>query len=89
VKNRIKEGTLDDLRAAMFVDPANARLVAHFDKALAKYAVAEGTTDPADARRARAEADYLTRRAVELDPDNDEVKKLRAEVVKLLQINSD
>src|SRR4029077_5182070 len=29
VKNRIQDGTLDDLRAAMLVDPANARLAAH------------------------------------------------------------
>ena len=34
-------------------------------------------TDPDDARRARAEADYQTRRALKLAPDNDEVKKLR------------
>ena len=38
VKNRIKEGTLDDLRAAMLVDPANARLVAYFGLALANFA---------------------------------------------------
>jgi hypothetical protein len=42
-----------------------------------------------DARRARAEADYQTRRALNVDPDNDEVRKLRDEVDKLLQINSD
>ena len=29
VKNRIQEGTLDDLRAPMLVDPANAQLAAH------------------------------------------------------------
>jgi hypothetical protein len=40
----------------MLVDPANARLVAHFGLALANLAVAE-KTDPDDARRARAEAD--------------------------------
>jgi hypothetical protein len=84
MKNKIKEGTLDDLRAAMLVDPANARLVAHFGMALANRAVAE-KTDPDDARRARAEADYQTHRAVNLAPDNDEVKNLRAEVVKLLK----
>jgi WD40 repeat protein len=84
VKNRIKEGTLDHLRSAMLVDPANARLVAHFGMALANLAVAEDT-DPGDARRARAEADYQTRRAVKLASDNDEVKKLRAGVVKLLK----
>jgi hypothetical protein len=87
VKNRIKEGTLDDLRAAMLVDPANVRLVAHFGMALANLAVAE-KTDPDVARRVRAEADYQTHRAWELAPDNDEVKKLRTEVVKLLNLSS-
>jgi WD40 repeat protein len=85
VQNRIQEGTLDDLRAAMLVDPANARLVAHFGMALANGAVTE-KTDPDDARRARAEAGYQTHRAVKLASDNDEVKKLRAEVVKLLRL---
>jgi U3 small nucleolar ribonucleoprotein component len=88
VKNRIREGTLDDLRVAMLVDPANARLVAHFGLALANLAVAE-KTDPDVARRARAEADYHTQRAIKLASDNDEVKKLRAEVVKLLELTSD
>jgi hypothetical protein len=88
VNNRIMEGTLDNLRAAMFVDPANARLVAHFGMALANLAIAE-TTDPDDARRVWAEADYQTHRAVKLAPGNDEVKKLRAQVVKLLNLPSD
>src|SRR5208282_2130821 len=88
LKNRIKEGTLNDLRAAMLLDPANARLAANFGMALANLAVAE-KTDPDEARRARAEADYQTHRAVKLAPDNDEVKKLRADVVKLLNLPSD
>jgi hypothetical protein len=67
------------------VDPANARLIAHFGLALANLAVAE-ETDPDEARRARAEADFQTHRADKLAPDNDEVKKLRAEVVKLLNL---
>jgi hypothetical protein len=87
VENRIKDGTLDGLRAAVLVDPVNARLSAHFGLALANLAVAE-TTDPDVARRARAEADYQTYRAVELASDNDEVKKLRAEVVTLLNLSS-
>jgi hypothetical protein len=40
-------------------------------------------------RRARAEANYQTRRAVKLASDDDEVKKLRVEVAKLLQQTSD
>jgi hypothetical protein len=38
-----------------------------------------------EARRARAESDYQIHRAVKLASDNDEVKKLRTEVVKLLE----
>src|SRR5204862_2447576 len=36
------------------------------------------------AGRARGEADFLTSRALKLAPDNDEVNRLRDEVVKLL-----
>jgi hypothetical protein len=85
VKNRIQDGTLDDLRAAMLVDPANARLAAHLGLRLADYAL-ETETDPDAARRARAEADTQTRHALKLASDNDEVKKLRAEVVQLLKL---
>ena len=87
IENRIKEGTFEILRTAIQMDPANARLIAHFGLALSNLAVAE-KTDPDDARRARAEADYQTRRARDLAPDNDEVKKLRTEVVKLLNLAS-
>ena len=83
IENRATEGTLNGLRTAVQLDPANARLLAHFGLALAKLAIAE-KTDPDDARRARAEADYQTHRALKLDSDNDEVRKLRMEVVKLL-----
>jgi hypothetical protein len=83
IENRIKEGTPDGLRAAILVDPSNARLAAHFGLALANIALAK-QANPDNARRAEAEANYQTRRAVKLDSENDEVKKLRAEVVKLL-----
>jgi hypothetical protein len=79
---------IESLRAAIQMNPSNARLVAHFGLALANLAIAE-KTDPDDARRARAEADTQTRRSVNLAPDNDEVKKLRAGVVKLLNLLSD
>jgi WD40 repeat protein len=85
VENRIVEPTLDGLRAAMHVDQANARLAAHFGQRLADHAREKGT-NLAEARRDRVEADFQTRRALKLAPDNDEVKKLRAEVVKLLQL---
>jgi hypothetical protein len=83
VENRIKEATVEGLRAAIQVDPANARLAAHFGRCLADEALKEGT-DPDAARRARADADYQTQRALNLAPGSDEVKTLRAEVVNLL-----
>jgi hypothetical protein len=85
VEERINEGTLDGLRAAMLVDPANRRLAAHFGRRLADYAL-DKRTDPAEARRDRAEADFQTRRALQLAPENDEVKNLRSEVVRLLNL---
>jgi hypothetical protein len=88
IENRIKEGTLESLRAAIQMDPANARLIAHFGLVIANLAVAE-KADPDNARRGRVEADYQTRRAVKLASDNEEVKKLRAEVVKLLNLPSE
>jgi hypothetical protein len=63
-------------------------LIARFGLALAKLAVAE-TTDSDEVRRARAEADYQTQRAVKLASNNDEVEKLRAGVVKLLDLPSE
>jgi len=87
VEERINDGILDGLRAAIIVDPANMRLAAHFGRRLADYALEKGI-DPAEARRARAEADFQTRRALRLAPENDEVNVLRADVVKLLQLPS-
>jgi hypothetical protein len=88
VVTMIKEGTVDSLRAAMHVDPSNARLVANYARRLADYAMAEGT-DPDEGGRARVKADFQTRRAFKLAPENDEVKKLRAEVAELLQLPLD
>ena len=87
LENRIKEGTVEGLRAAMQVDPANARVTAHLGRRLADQALKQGS-DPDEARRARGEADFLTSRALKLAPDNDEVKKLRDEVVKLLELKT-
>jgi hypothetical protein len=84
IKNRISEGVIDGLRVAIQVDPANARLAAHFGRRLADYSLEKGT-DPAEARRARAEADFQTRRALKLAPENEEVRKLRTKVAQLLQ----
>jgi hypothetical protein len=88
LENRIKEDTIEGLRAAMQVDPGNVRVTAYLGRHLGDLALKEGI-DPDEARRARAEADFLTRRALKLAPDNDEVKKLREGVVKLLGLKAD
>ena len=83
VENRLTEGTIEGLRAAMQVDPENVRITAHLGRRLADQALKEGS-DPDEAQRARGEANFLTSRALKIAPDSDEVKKLRDEVVKLL-----
>jgi hypothetical protein len=87
VQNVVTKGTVQGLRAVMQVDPANIRVTAQLGRRLADHALEQG--DPDEARRARGEADFLTRRAVKLAPDSDEVKKLREEVVNLLKLKSD
>jgi len=87
LENRIKEGTVEGLRAALQVDPANARVTEHLGRRLADRFLKPGS-DPDEARRARGEADFLTSRALKLAPDNDEVKKLRDEVIKLLELKA-
>jgi hypothetical protein len=92
LENRIKEGTVEGLRSALQVDPANARVAAHLGRCLADQALAQGS-DPDEARRDEAkraggEADFLTSRALKLAPDNDEIKKLPDEVVKLLELKT-
>jgi hypothetical protein len=84
-ENRIKEETVEGLRSALQVDPANARATAHLGRGLADLALKQGA-DVDEARRARGEADFLTSRAVKLAPNSEEVKKLREEVVKLLDL---
>ena len=67
VEDRIKEGSPNGLRAAILVYPTNAQLAAHFGRALAAFALdLEKGIDPAEARRARAEADFQMRRALKL-----------------------
>lgn len=69
------------------VDPANARVTAHLGRRLADLAFKEGG-NPDETSRARGEADFLTSRALKLAPDNEEVKKLRDEVIKLLELKT-
>jgi hypothetical protein len=88
LEKRIKEGTVEGLRAAIQIDPANARVTAHLGRRLVDQGLKQDS-DPEEARRARGEADFLTTRAVKLAPDNDEVKKLRGEVIKLLQVQEE
>src|SRR4030095_6228421 len=59
LENRIKEGTVEGLRSALQVDPANARVTAHLGRRLAYQA--QGV-DLEEAERSRAEADFLIRR---------------------------
>jgi hypothetical protein len=87
LENKIDEGTIDGLRSAIQVAPANARLAASFGRRLADDVGKE--KDPREAGRARAEADFQTRRGLRLAPDNYEVRKLRAEVVRMLQLGSE
>jgi hypothetical protein len=87
LENRIKEGTVEGLRAAMQIDPANAEVTAHLGRRLADDALKQGS-DPDEARRARAEADFLISRAQKLAPDSDEIKKLRDEVNRLLELKT-
>jgi hypothetical protein len=81
-------GTIEGLRAALQLDPANARVTAHLGRRLPDHALEQGS-DPDEARGARRDADFLTSRALKLVPDNDEVKRLRDEVVKLLELKTD
>jgi dipeptidyl aminopeptidase/acylaminoacyl peptidase len=87
LENRIKEGTVEGLRKALQVDPANARVTAHLGGRLADHAL-EQDVDSDEARYARGKADFLTSRAQKLAPDNEEVKRLREEVVKLLDLKT-
>ena len=87
LENRIREGTTEGLRVAMQVDPGNARVTAHLGRGLADYVLKKGD-DPDEPRRARGEADFLASRAQKLAPNNEEVKKLRGEVVTLLGLKT-
>jgi hypothetical protein len=69
------------------LDPSNARVTAHLGRRLADQALKRGS-EPDEARRARGEADFLTSRAQKLAPNNDEVKRSRDEVVRLLELKT-
>ena len=71
----------------MQVDPANARITAYLGRGLVDQALKQDG-DPDEARRAQGEADFLTSRALKLAPESEEVKKLRDEVVKLVELKT-
>jgi hypothetical protein len=85
---RIVDSSSRNAVRALQVDPANARVTAHLGRRLADEALKQGG-DPDEARRARGEADFLTSRAQRPAPNNDEVKKLLEEVIKLLQVQEE
>jgi WD40 repeat protein len=85
LESRIKEGRVQELRVAIQLDPANARVTAYLGRRLADRAL-EQWGDRDEARRARAEANFLTTYALKLAPNSVEVKNLREEVVKLLKL---
>ena len=69
-------------------DRAIRRMLAHLGRRLADQALEQDIIGPDEARRRRGEADFLTSRALKLAPDGDEIKKLRDEVFKLLELKT-
>jgi hypothetical protein len=88
VDERIGEGRIDYLREAMHVDPLDARLTAQFGLQLAEL-TRDTKTPPSEARRAREEADFQTRRALKLAPESQEIKTLRLKVMQSLGLTAD
>jgi len=69
IENRIKEGTFESLRAAIQMDSGECPSDRTFWCG-ARQSCCHRKTDLDNARRAWAEADYQTHRAVKLAPDN-------------------
>jgi dipeptidyl aminopeptidase/acylaminoacyl peptidase len=74
VQRRIEENTVASLQEAVRLSPTNALATAR----LAKQALAQ---DPKENPRRVGEADFYSRRAVALAPNEPEVLRIRAEVV--------
>ena len=77
VQPRIEENTLASLHEAVHLSPTNALATAR----LAKQILAQ---DPKENPRRVGEADFFSRRAVELAPNEPEVLQSRTEVVQRL-----
>ena len=73
LQRRIKEDTLTSLLEAVRLAPTNALASAHLARRLVNQ-------DAKDNPRRVGEADFFSRRAVELAPDDLEVLRIRAEV---------
>src|SRR5262249_57759829 len=57
-ENTIENGTVEGLRAAIQLDPANACVAAHLGSPLAHQALKQGI-DPDEDRRAQGDPDFL------------------------------
>ena len=67
------------------MDPGNARLTARLGRRLADQALtSDKETDPDEAWRARGEAEFLTKRALQSARNNEEIEQLRAETIEML-----
>jgi hypothetical protein len=77
VRQRIEENTLDSLQEAVRLAPTNGT-------ALARLAVQVLAQDPARNPRQAGEADFYSRRALDLQPDDDTVRTIRAEILQRL-----
>jgi hypothetical protein len=81
VQRRIRDNTLESLREVMHLSPTNALALAR----LAKLTLAQD----ADANPRRlGEADFFSRRAVELAPNNGEVQRIRTEIIEKTKASS-
>ena len=73
IQRRIKENTPESLHEAILHDPTNGLAFAR----LARKTLAQ---DAKDNPRRIGEADFFSRRAVELSPNDSEVQRVRAEI---------
>jgi hypothetical protein len=69
VERRIEESTVESLREAVQLSSTNAA-------AFARLAMAVAAQSPSENPRRTVESDWLSRRAVELSPDNPKVWRL-------------
>lgn len=78
VQRRIEENTLESLREAITLSPTNGLAFAR----LARQTLAQ---DAKDNPRRIGEADFFSRRAIELSPNDPEVQRIRAEIAEQIK----